>query len=116
MERNPRTPPKSIELISVTGGRAEASYTSVREIKLGGATINNMPIAFADAPIFRTLDLTRRPAILLGMDALRMFDRVSVDFANRRIRLLLPDGAGRNTGTRMAANAGNSEPGRMPVI
>lgn len=116
MERNPRTPPKSIELISVTGGRAEASYTSVREIKLGGATINNMPIAFADAPIFRTLDLTRRPAILLGMDALRMFDRVSVDFANRRIRLLLPDGAGRNTGTRMAANTRNSEPGRMPVI
>lgn len=106
-ERDPRHPPKSIELISVTGGRAEASYTSVREIKLGGATIRNMPIAFADAPIFRTLDLTRRPAILLGMDALRMFDRVSVDFASRRVRLLLPDGAGRNTDTRLAAG----EPG-----
>ena len=35
--------------------------------------------------------LTDRPAILLGMDALRLFDRVSVDFANRRVRVLLPE-------------------------
>ncbi len=110
--RNPPHPPKSIELISVTGGRADASYTSVNEIKLGGATIRNMPIAFSDAPIFRTLDLTRRPAILLGMDALRMFDRVSVDFASRKVRLLLPDGAGRDNGRRLAAR----EPERAPAI
>jgi len=109
--RNPRTPPKSIELISVTGGRADASYTTVREIKLGNATIQNMPIAFSEAPIFRTLDLTNRPAMLLGMDALRMFDRVSVDFASRKVRLLMPAGAGRATRTRLAG-----EPLRVPAI
>jgi predicted aspartyl protease len=94
---------KEIEIMSVTGDRTQASYTSVREINLGGAMIRNMPVAFSAAPIFRTLGLTRRPALLLGMDALRMFDRVSVDFASRKVRLLLPDGAGRDNGTRMVA-------------
>jgi predicted aspartyl protease len=112
MGRNPRVPPKSIELISVTGARADASYTTVREIKLGGATIQNMPIAFSEAPIFKTLRLTDRPAMLLGMDALRMFDRVSVDFASRKVRLLMPGGAGRDSGTRLA----DREPERPPAI
>ena len=83
--------PQPIELISVTGGRLVADYTTINEIKIGGIQINGMPVAFADAHPFRAFGLTRRPALLLGMDALRLFDRVSVDFANRRVSFLLPD-------------------------
>jgi predicted aspartyl protease len=77
--------------ISVTGGEFTADYTLARMIRIGGANIANLPIAFADVHPFRQLQLIDRPAILLGMDALQLFDRVSVDFANRRVRLLLPD-------------------------
>ena len=42
------------------------------------------------AELFNQLGLSNRPAILLGMDVLRMFDRVSIDFANRRVRLAPP--------------------------
>lgn len=83
--------PKPIELISVTGGTMQADYTIVKTMKLGGIDINNMPLAFAEVHPFRALKLTDKPAILLGMDALKLFDRVSVDFATRKVRLLPPD-------------------------
>jgi len=78
-----------IELISVTGGTLQAEYGVARRIRLGNAGINNLPVAFAEVHPFRQLRLTDQPAILLGMDALRLFERVSFDFANRRVRLLV---------------------------
>jgi hypothetical protein len=44
-----------------------------------------------------------RPALLLGMDALKLFERVSVDFANRRVKLLAPGHSRFEPGSRMAA-------------
>ena len=80
-----------IRMQSVTGGILEAQYGIARRIRIGGADIRNLPVAFADVQPFRKLDLTDHPAILLGMDALQLFDRVSFDFANRRVRLLAPE-------------------------
>lgn len=77
-----------MELIGVTGDRVFAEYAVTRRLRLGGLHVNDMPIAFADFQLFSHLGLDRRPAILLGMDALRLFGRVSIDFANRRVRLL----------------------------
>jgi predicted aspartyl protease len=90
-----------IELQSVTGGRMAADQSMVRKIRLGGVDINNMPVAFADVHPFRKLGLSKRPALLLGMDALRLFERVSVDFPNRRVRLL-PAGSAQRAGTEFA--------------
>jgi len=92
-----------VRLVSVTGGEFTAEYTLARHIRIGGANIVNLPIAFAEADPFRQLELTDRPAILLGMDALRLFNRVSVDFANRRVRLLLPDSSSNGAAVRIAA-------------
>lgn len=77
-----------VEMTSVTGGKVHAEQTVVKEIRLSGVDIRDLPLAFADVHPFKKLGLTDRPAILLGMDALRLFTRVSVDFANRRVRLL----------------------------
>jgi len=79
-----------ITMVSVTGGRITAEYSIARRLRIGDADINNLPIAFADVHPFRQLQLLDRPAVLLGMDALQLFRRVSVDFANRRVRLLTP--------------------------
>jgi predicted aspartyl protease len=89
LEKKGKLPPTwPVELQSVTGGRMMADATTVKRIRLGGIDINDMPVAFADVHPFVKLGLTDRPALLLGMDALRLFDRVSVDFPNRRVRLL----------------------------
>ncbi len=82
-----------ITITSVTGGKAIASYGIAREVRIGGVSMTDMPIAFADPEIFERLGLDRRPALLLGMDALRLFDRVSIDFANRNVRFMLKGGA-----------------------
>jgi len=105
LERRHRLGPMApVGLISVTGGRFTAEYSVARRIRIGDANIRNLPIAFADVHPFRQLELLDRPALLLGMDALRAFDRVSVDFANRRVRLLTPDSS-RNTPATQMANA-----------
>jgi predicted aspartyl protease len=97
-----------VEMLSVTGGRTTADATTIHSIQLGGVNILDLPIAFADVHPFRQLGLLDRPAILLGMDALRLFDRVSVDFANRRVRLLPASHSMTDFGNRMAGINGGS--------
>ncbi|MBV8687819.1 MAG: aspartyl protease family protein [Alphaproteobacteria bacterium] len=92
----------AVEMISVTGGRLTADQSLVKHIRLGGVDIYDLPVAFADVHPFKQLGLTDRPAILLGMDALRLFERVSVDFANRRVRLLAPGRSERAPSTQSA--------------
>jgi predicted aspartyl protease len=94
--------PYPVVMVSVTGGRIMADQAMASVIRLGDADIHNMPIAFADVHPFRQLGLADRPALLLGMDALRLFDRVSVDFANRRVRLLTAPRSSMPSETRMA--------------
>ena len=52
--------------------------------------MGNAAIAFANAHPFKLFDLAGRPSMLLGMEGLRSFDRISVDFASRKIKFLLP--------------------------
>jgi predicted aspartyl protease len=84
---------EQIGLVSVTGETFSADYTTVDNLRIGGVLISGMPVAFANAHFFTRMRLTRRPALMLGMDALRMFRRVTVDFPNRRAHFVLPDDA-----------------------
>lgn len=79
------------KIIDVTGREIAADYGSLSHVRIGGVRINNMPIVYADVHPFRLFGIDRRPALMLGMDILRSFKRVSVDFGNRRVRFLLPD-------------------------
>lgn len=94
-----------IRMLSITGGEMMAEYTVARRIRVGGIDIHDLPVAFADAHPFRQLGLGDRPALLLGMDALRLFRRVSIDFPNRRVRVLVNDGAMLLPPTRIAGAA-----------
>lgn len=104
LERRGRLMPLvPISITSVTGAQTPADYGSIRTIRLGGVTLNNMPIAFADARIFHRLGLDKRPSLLLGMDALKLFDRVSIDFLNRSVRFVMPGDAFFTPAPRLAA-------------
>ena len=82
-----------VELISVTGEKLVGDYTFLKELEIGGVTLNDLAIVFADAHTFRQMQLDDRPALLLGMNALQAFDKVSIDFANKKLRVLLPAGS-----------------------
>jgi predicted aspartyl protease len=109
LERRHRLGPTiPVEMVSVTGGRIVADQGVARLIRLGDAEIHDLPIAFAEVHPFKKLGLTDRPAILLGMDALRLFERVSVDFGKRQVRLLTP-GRSESLPAVLAAAAGRRQ-------
>ena len=103
-KRNLRFDYVPVMMRSVTGDTLAGDFTQVRDITIGGVTISDLPVTFADNFAFTALKLDRKPAILLGMDALKLFDRVMVDFANRRVGFDLPKGAGTRTGIQLAMN------------
>lgn len=79
-----------IRIMSVTGGMIEADYRVVPRVAIGGIELNTLPVAFADVPPFERLDLDDRPALFLGMDALKLFRQVRIDFPNREVSFMLP--------------------------
>lgn len=80
-----------VELQSVTGDKINGKYMIVRELEVGGVTLKDLPIVFADSHAFGRLGLQDRPALLLGMNALRGFEKVSIDFARKKLRVVLPE-------------------------
>lgn len=81
---------RRVSIVSVTGDTTIADYTTVNRLRIGGVSFLNLPLAFADTHLFKILGFTTKPAMTLGMDALRKFDRVSVDFRTRKVRFNLP--------------------------
>ncbi|MFN3621154.1 retroviral-like aspartic protease family protein [Sphingorhabdus sp.] len=91
-----------VKMKSVTGTMLNGDYTQIREIDVGGLTIRDMPMTFANNYAFTALNLEDRPAILLGMDALKLFDRVLIDFSNRRVGFDPPKGVAIQPKLRLA--------------
>jgi Aspartyl protease len=82
---------KRVELESVTGAKITGDYMFVREMTIGGVGLTNLAVVFIDAHTFKQLGLDKKPALLLGMNAIRAFKKVSIDFANRKFRVVLPE-------------------------
>ena len=82
---------RSVELESVTGQKIRGDYMFIRELTIGGVGLTNLAVVFTDAHTFKQLGLDGKPALLLGMNTIRAFKRVSIDFANRKLRVVLPE-------------------------
>lgn len=91
VKRVPDTEIKPITMVDVLGRTTPAEYTIVTKLRIGGVSMGNAAIAFADAHPFKLFGLTRKPSMLLGVESLRSFRRVSVDFATRKVKFLLPE-------------------------
>ena len=76
-----------LNMIDVNGDAMQVRYTQLPLVNFAGLEIRNLPVAFAAAAPFRQFRLDKKPALLLGMDALALFAKVDIDFANRELRL-----------------------------
>lgn len=74
----------------VHGTTFAADMRLANQIVIGTMTIDKVPIGFTQSPAFKALDLTNRPALILGMSTLRSLDRLAIDFASRRVMFDLP--------------------------
>lgn len=75
---------------SVTGQVKSVDIARVQRLDLGGVALTDVTVAFASARIFKELGYDGKPAILLGINAMRAFDKVSIDFERKRVRFVLP--------------------------
>lgn len=82
---------KPIAMIDVLGRRTAADYTLVNALRIGGVRLGNAAVAFADVHPFKLFDLHKKPSMLLGVESLRAFQRVSVDFSTRKVKFLMPE-------------------------
>lgn len=81
------------ELTDINGQTLEGRVRLGNKLEIGRATVRGFPIMFTDSRPFHTLGLAQRPAMILGMEELRLFRRVAIDFRTRRVLFDLPPGA-----------------------
>ena len=82
-----------VQVTGVTGGQVTADLSIMPRVSIGHVWVSNLQVAYADLHAFEQFGLHDKPAMLLGMSTLRMFERVSVDFKNRQVRFLFADEA-----------------------
>ena len=90
--RKKRAPLMSeVSLISVTGDALKGQLGRIGRIRMASIALTDLPVMFADAQPFAELGLHDKPTLLLGVQALRMFDRVAIDFGRGKVDFLIPD-------------------------
>lgn len=83
---------QQVRLLTAGGEMMLGEFRVVPSIVMGELRITNIPMAFADLHIFDIWGLNDRPAALLGVDVLRLFARVELDFGLGRVLFRLGQG------------------------
>jgi len=63
----------------------------LKTVMIGDVELQDLVILFTGAPVFDKLGFKDTPALLLGMNALKAFDKVSIDFARKQLRMTISD-------------------------
>ena len=75
-----------VGLYGVTGGTIVGLRTDIDEIVLGALHLTYTPLVIAPLEVFDMWGLGHQPALLFGMDCLRRFARVSIDYGRKELR------------------------------
>ena len=78
------------DLTDVNGQTLSGPLHLCGELEIDKARLRNLPVLFADSPTFASLGLGDEPALILGMQELRLFRRVAIDFKAQRVLFDLP--------------------------
>lgn len=81
---------EEVTTTDVNGVSMIGQMSVVRSLSIEGMALRNVPISFADSPAFEALGLADEPVIALGMQHLRLFDRVAIDFSRRQVMFDVP--------------------------
>lgn len=77
---------RTIQIAGVTGGALDGRVAPFRQIRIHGMLFTDGTFAVADMQIFHLWGLEEKPALLIGMNFLRQFSKVSVDFGRKEFR------------------------------
>jgi predicted aspartyl protease len=76
----------NIELIDITGGQIIGKVAMVKQIRLPGLQFDDCPLVIANFQVFKAWGLLHSPALLVGMNLLRQFSKVSIDYGLKELR------------------------------
>ncbi|WP_443749858.1 retroviral-like aspartic protease family protein [Asticcacaulis solisilvae] len=86
-----------VTLMGVTGGEAVGRLIPIKQISIEELMFTDGDIVISDAPNFEDWGLKDKPAVLIGMDYMRQFASVAIDYRRKEIRFELasaqPDAA-----------------------
>ena len=91
--RKPLIPADTIRIYGVTGGSLDCRVVKLSHLVLPDLEFEGCLIAIADLQIFDIWGLTKQPALLIGMDLLRQFDEVTMDYGRKEYRLVMGEDA-----------------------
>lgn len=75
-----------VEMVTVIGEPFEGELIYLPFLRLGGLLLGNVGVMHADTHVFELWGLADKPTVLLGMDLLREFRAVSLDFGRSQVR------------------------------
>ena len=73
------------QLSGATGGDAAGQFTPIKQMKIQGLIFENGTIVVSDVPNFAQWGINAQPAILVGMDYLRKFSSLTIDYQRKEI-------------------------------
>jgi predicted aspartyl protease len=99
---NRRKGGEMVEIHAASGETITGEIYVVSAMAISGIDLTDVVVIFADSPVFTSLGLSGTPSLLLGMNVMRAFDRVSIDFAAKTLRFVLPE-SGQTDAPRFAS-------------
>jgi predicted aspartyl protease len=80
-----------IQLVSLTGQTLSGRLAALKQLTLGKMIMRNVPVVFGPVHTFEYWGLVSEPALLIGVDVLRAFESVTLDYHRGAVHFLLPD-------------------------
>ncbi len=76
----------TLPITGITGGVIMGKVVKIGKIRLHSVNFSDAVVAIADMQIFDVWGLGNEPALLIGMNFLRQFSKVSIDYGMKEIR------------------------------
>jgi len=78
-----------LQLVSLTGQTLTGRLAALKRLRLGTIGLVNLPVVFGPVHTFDYWGISDRPALLLGMDVLGIFQTVSLDYRRGAVHFQL---------------------------
>ncbi len=79
----------TVPITGITGGAIQGRIVAIDHIRLHSVNFADAVIAIADMQIFDVWGISKEPALLIGMNFLRQFAKVAIDYGMKEIRFNL---------------------------
>jgi predicted aspartyl protease len=76
----------TVQVIGITGGQASGRLTMIDKIQLQRLQFTHCALVIVDLHVFDIWGLSNKPALLIGMNYLRQFASVAIDYGLKEIR------------------------------